>query len=135
MNEKNKLRFLIFKNNLKIKLLKLSMFRNRVKIQYNLFKLSLFPLRQKLIILKYRFRMFYTNLMFIVRLPAIIILGILVPILALLNLFNIREMLIKIVKGEITKEEQRSFYPKFMEVINHTTCIFYIVLLYFIIWH
>jgi hypothetical protein len=135
MNEKNKLRFLIFKNNLKIKLLKLSMFRNRVKMQYNLFKLSLFPLRQKLIILKYRFRMFYTNLMFIVRLPAIIILGILVPILALLNLFNIREMLIKIVKGEITKEEQRSFYPKFMEVINHTTCIFYIVLLYFIIWH
>lgn len=134
MNEKNKLRFLIFKNIVKIKLIKISMFWNNVKIKYNLFKISLLPLRQRLIILKYRFRMLYTNFMFLLRLPAIVILGILVPILALLNLFNIREMLIKIVKGEITKEEQREYYPKFMEVINHTTCIFYIVLLYFIIW-
>lgn len=134
MNEKNRLRFLIFKNIVKIKLIKISMFWNNVKIKYNLFKMSLLPLRQKLIILKYKLLMFNTHFMFLLRLPAIIILGILVPILALLNLFNIREMLLKIVKGEITKEEQREYYPKFMEVVNHTACIFYIILLYFIIW-
>ena len=78
--------------------------------------------------------MFYTNLMFIVRLPAIIVLGILVPILALFNLFNVRELLSKIIKGEIAKQELNKFYPKVMEVINHVTCIFYILLLYFLIW-
>lgn len=132
MKEKNRLKLQIFKNNVKIRLIKISMFWNNVKIKYALFKMSLLPLRQKLIILKYRFRMFYTNLMFIVRLPAIIILGILVPILALFNLFNVREVLIKIIKGEIPKQELDKFYPKFMEVINHVTCIFYILLVYFV---
>lgn len=134
MNEKNRLRFLIFKNNVKIRLIKISIFWNNVKIKYNLFKMSLLPLRQKLIILKYRLRMYLNNILFILRLPAIIILGTLVPILALFNLFNVREMLVRMVKGEITKQERDELLPKFMEVINHLSFIFYILLIYFIIW-
>lgn len=134
MNEKNKLRFQIFKNNLKIRLIKISMFWNNVKIKYNLFKMSLLPLRQKLIIYKFKLLMFFNNFLFFLRIPAIIILGILVPLLALFNLFNVREILLKIVKGEITKQEQREYYPKMMEVVNHLSFIFYILLLYFMIW-
>lgn len=134
MNEKNRLRFLIFKNNVKIRLIKISIFWNNVKIKYNLFKMSLLPLRQKLIILKYRLRMLLNNFLFLLRLPAIIILGTIVPLLALLNLFNVREMLVRMVKGEITKHERDELLPKFMEVVNHLTFIFYILLLYFIIW-
>lgn len=134
MNKKNKLRFQIFKNNLKIRLIKISIFWNNVKIKYNLFKMSLLPLRQKLIIYKFKLRMFFNNFLFFLRIPAIIILGILVPLLALFNLFNVREILLKIVKGEITKQEQQQYYPKMMEVVNHLSFIFYILLLYFMIW-
>jgi len=61
--------------------------------------------------------------------PPLIVFVVFLSILALFNIFGIRELGLRYVQGEVPKSEQNELIKKLIEIVNHFSFIFYILLL------
>ena len=61
--------------------------------------------------------------------PPLIVFVVFLFILALCNLFGLRELALRWMKGEILEYEQTELSKKLIEIVNHFAFIFYILLL------
>jgi hypothetical protein len=61
--------------------------------------------------------------------PPSIVFTVFLLILALFNIFGIRELGLRYVQGEVPKSEQNELIKKLTEIVNHFSFIFYILLL------
>ena len=61
--------------------------------------------------------------------PPLIVFVVFLLIFALFNIFGIRELGLRYVQGEVPKSEQNELIKKLIEIVNHFSFIFYILLL------